>query len=110
MKGAIEMDAGFLVDGDPISAGVGKRGDEFVRPFNHEVTIEWNFRDFTKRSYDGEADRDVRDEMTIHNVHMEDGGSPIDSGLGFRAEASEVSRQDGGSELDHRNLQLATCA
>jgi hypothetical protein len=110
MKGAIEMDAGFPVDGDPISAGFGKCGDELVRPFNHEVTIERNFRNFAKRSYDGRPDRDVRDEMTIHNVHVENGGSPFNSGLGFRAEASEVSRQDGGSELDHRSLQLATRA
>jgi hypothetical protein len=110
MKGAIEMDAGFLVDGDPISAGFGKCGYEFVWTFNHEMTIEWNFRDFAKRSYDGGPDRDVRDEMTIHNVHVENGGSPFDSGLGFSAEASEVSRQDGGSKLDHRSVQLATLA
>ncbi len=55
IKGAIEMDAGFLVDGDPISAGFGKCGDEFVRPFNHEMTIEWDFRNFAKRGYDGGA-------------------------------------------------------
>jgi len=110
MKGAIEMDAGFLVDGDPISACSGECRDEFVRPFNHEMAIERNFRDFAKRSNDRGPDRDVRDEMTIHNVHVENGGSPFDSGLGFRAEASEVSRQDGGSELDHRSLQLATRA
>jgi hypothetical protein len=110
MKGAIEMYAGFLVDRDPISASSGEYGDEFVRPFNHEMTIERDFRDFAKRSYDGGPDRDVRDEMTIHNVHVENGGSPFDSGLGFRAEASEVSRQDGGSELDHRSVQLAARA
>ncbi len=110
MKGAIEMDAGFPVDGDPISAGFGKCGYELVRTFNHEMTIEWNFRDFAKRSNDGGPDRDVRDEMTIHNVHVENGGSPFDSGLCFRAEAGEVSRQDGRSELDHGNVQLATRA
>jgi len=71
MKGAIEMDAGFLVDGDPISPGFGKCGDEVIRPFNHEMAIERNFRDFAKRGYDGGADRDVRDEMTIHHVHVE---------------------------------------
>jgi hypothetical protein len=110
MKGAIEMDAGFPVDGDPIGPGFCKCGYEFVRPFNHEVAIEWDFRDFAKRSNDGGPDRDVRDEMTIHNVHVENGGAPFDSGLGFRAEASEVSRQDGGSEFDHGYLQLATRA
>jgi len=102
MKGAIEMDAGFLVDGDPFSAGFGKCGYELIRPFNHEMAIEWDFRDFAKRSYDGGPDRDVRDEMTIHHIHVENGGSPFDSGLGLRAEASEVSRQDGGSKFDHR--------
>jgi hypothetical protein len=110
MKAAIEMDAGFLVDRDPISPSFGKCGDELVRPFNHEMAIEWNSRDSAKRSNDGGPDRDVRDEMTIHNVHVENSGSPFDNGLGFRAEASEVSREDGGSELDHRNLQLAARA
>jgi hypothetical protein len=97
MKSAIEMDAGFLVDGNPISPGFGKCGDEVIRLFNHEMAIERNFRDFAKRSYDWWADSDVRDEMTIHHVHVEDGGAPIDSGLGLRAETSEVSRKDGGS-------------
>jgi hypothetical protein len=97
MKGAIEMDAGFLVDGNPISAGFCKCGDEVIGPFNHKMAIERNFSDFAKGSYDGGPDGDVRDEMTIHDVHMENGGSAFDSGLGFRAEASEVSRKDGGS-------------
>src|SRR5713101_95914 len=110
MNGAIEMDAGFLVDRDPSSASFSKCGDELVRTFNHEMTIERNFRDFAKRSYDRGPDRDVREEMTIHNVHVENGGSPFDSGLCFCAEAGEVSRQDGRSELDHGNVQLATRA
>jgi hypothetical protein len=97
MKGAIEVDAGFLVDGDPISPGFGKCGDEVIRPLNHEMAIERNLRGFAKRGYDGGADGDVRDEMAIHHVHVENGGSPIDSGLGLRAEAREVSRKDGGS-------------
>jgi hypothetical protein len=110
MKRAIEMNAGFAVDGDPISPGFGKCGYELVRLFNHEMTIEWNFRDFAKRSYDGGPDRDVRDEMAIHNVHVENGGSPFDSGLDFRPETSKVSRKDGGSKFDHGCLQLATWA
>jgi hypothetical protein len=110
MKGAIEMDTCFLVDGDPSSAGFGKCRDEFVRPFNHEVTIERDFRDFAKRGYDRRPDGDIRDEVAIHHVHVEDACSPFGDGLGFRAEAGEVSRQDGGSELDHTDLQPATRA
>jgi len=110
MKGTIEMDTGFLVDGDPISPGFGKCAYELVRPFNHEMTVEWDFRNFAKGSYDGGPDREVGDEMTIHNVHVENGGSPFDSGLGFRAKASKVGGQDGGGELDHRIPQLAARA
>jgi hypothetical protein len=81
MKGAIEMDAGFLVDGDPISAGFGKCRYKFVRPINHEMAIERNFRDFAKRGYDRRPDRDIRDEVAIHHVHVEDGRSAVDRRL-----------------------------
>jgi len=110
MKGAIEMDAGFLVDRDPSSAGFRKCRYELVRPFNHEMAIERNFRDFAKRSYDGGPDRDIRDEVAIHHVHVEDACSSFDDGLRICAEANEVSRQDGGSQFDHGYLQLATWA
>ncbi len=110
MKGAIEMDAGFLVDRDPSGAGFRKCRYELVRPFNHEMAIERNFRDFAKRSYDGGPDRDIRDEVAIHHVHVEDACSSFDDGLRICAEASEVSREDGGSQFDHGYLQLATWA
>ena len=110
MKGAIEMDAGFLVDRDPSSAGFRKCRYELFRPFNHEMAIERNFRDFAKRSYDGGPDRDIRDEVAIHHVHVEDACASFDDGLRICAEASEVSGKDGGSELDHRILQPAARA
>ena len=91
------MDAGFLVDGNPIGAGFRERGDKFIGPFDHQVTIEWNFRDFAKRGYYRGADGEVRDEMAIHDVHVENSGSAFDSGLGFFAEPCEVSRENGGS-------------
>ena len=35
MERAIEMDTGFLMDGNPIDAGLCKCGDEFVGSFDH---------------------------------------------------------------------------
>ena len=35
MESAVEVNAGFLVDGDPIRAGLGEGGDKFVGAFNH---------------------------------------------------------------------------
>lgn len=40
MEGTVEMDAGFLVDRDPISASFDKFGDEEVRILDHKVAIE----------------------------------------------------------------------
>ncbi len=110
MKGAIEMDAGFLVDGDPSSAGFRESGDEFVRPFYHEMTVEWDFRDFAKRGYHRRADRKIRNEMAVHDVDVENSGSALDGSPRLFAEAREVSRQDGRSELDHGNVQPPTWA
>jgi hypothetical protein len=76
------MDANFLVDGDPIGAGLGERGNEFVRSFNHEMT--------GGRDVDGPAkwrpDRDVRDEMTIHHVDVKNSRSSSDGVLCLCAE------------------------
>jgi len=47
-EAAVEMDTGFLVYRNPIGPGFGERGNEFIRPFNHEVTIERHFQDFAK--------------------------------------------------------------
>jgi hypothetical protein len=99
MKGAIEMDAGFPVDGDPIGAGFGKCGDEVVGPINHEMAIERNFQDFAKTGYDRRPDRDIRDEVAIHYVHVDDACSPFDDGLGFRAEAKSADRMEGASSI-----------
>jgi hypothetical protein len=33
------MDAGLLMDGDPIGAGFGECRDEFIGSFNHEMTV-----------------------------------------------------------------------
>jgi len=77
MKGAIEMDASFLVDGDPIGAGFGKRRDEFIRPFNHEMTIERDPGDLAKRGDDRRPDRDVGYEVAIHDVHVKNGCSAL---------------------------------
>ena len=93
-KGAIKMDASFLVDGDPIGSGFGERPDEFVRSFNHKVTVERHPGDLAERSYNRRSDRNIGDEVAIHDVHVENGRSALDGRLRFRAKPSEVSRKN----------------
>ena len=104
------MDANFLVDGNPIGAGFGERRNEFVRSFNHEMTIERDVYGLAKGSHDRRPDRDVRDEVTIHHVEVKNGRSSRDGGLCLCAEPSEVGGKNGGSELDQGDIQLAARA
>jgi hypothetical protein len=105
MKRAVEVDAGFLMHGDPIGAGLGEGFDEVVGIFDHQVTIERNVADgFAQRGYYRRADGDVGDEMTVHDVDMEDSAAGVDGGLGLVAELGEVGGEDGGCEFDQRML------
>ena len=81
MESAVEVNAGFLMDGDPVDASFGEGGDKSVRPFDHEVAIEGDLGGLAKRRDYRWADRKIGDEVAIHDVDVEDGGSAIDRRL-----------------------------
>ena len=85
------------MDGNPIDAGLRECGDEFVWSFDHQVTIEGDPADFAKRGDDGRADRKIGNEMAVHDVDVENGGSALDGGVRLFAEPCEVSRENRGS-------------
>jgi hypothetical protein len=47
---------------------------------------------------------EIGNEVAIHNIHVENGRSAVDGGLRFGAEPSEISRENGGGEFNHRNV------
>ena len=105
MEGAIEVDAGFLMHGNPGGASPGEGFDEVVGIFDHQVTIERDVADgFAQRGDHRRADGDVGDEMAVHDVDMEDGAAGVDGGLGLDAELGEVGGEDGGCEFDQLAL------
>ncbi len=101
------MDTSFLMDRNPIDAGLRECGYEFVGLFDHQVTIEGDPGDLAKRGDHGRADRKIRNEMAVHDVDVENSGSALDGGLRIFAEPCEVSRENGGSEFDHGNVDSA---
>lgn len=79
------MDASFLVDGDPPRTGLGERRDEIVRMFNHQMTIERDLGDLAERCDDRWSNRNVGDEMAIHDVHVKEACPAVHGGLCFGA-------------------------
>ena len=101
------MDTSFLMDRNPIDAGFRECGDEFVGLFDHQVTIEGDPGDLAKRGDYRRADRKIWNEMAVHDIDVENGGSTLDGGLRIFAEPCEVSRENRGCEFDHGNVDSA---
>jgi hypothetical protein len=107
MKRAVKMDAGFLVNGNPVSTGIGEFGDEEIGILDHQVAIEGNRDDFSEPLHDGRANGDVGNEVAIHDVDVEDGAAAVDGQLRFGAELREIGGEDGGGEFDFHEAIVA---
>jgi len=95
LEGAMEMAAGLVVDADPVGAGLGEGGDEFVGVLDHEVAIEGQLGVLAEGGDDGGSDGDVGDEMAIHDVDVDNGATAALGSGDFVGEAGEVGGKDG---------------
>ena len=86
------------LNGDPIGAGRGKSGNEFVRSFNHEMTIERDSRDLARRNNDRRPDCDVGHEVAIREVHVKNGSSDLQAASACAPrQAKSAERIEGAS-------------
>jgi hypothetical protein len=105
VKRAIEVNASLLMDRYPVGAGFREGRNEIVGILDHQVAIEGNIGNgFAERGHHRRADGDVRNEVAVHDVHVEDRAAAVDGGLGLRAKLSEIGGENGGSEFDQRTL------
>ena len=92
------------VHGDHGGTRRGKRFDVPVRVGDHQVNIQRDLRDPLQRSDHRWADRDVRHEVAVHDVDMDQiSAAPLHGG-DRRSEGGEIGRQDGRRDL-HRYLR-----
>jgi hypothetical protein len=77
---AIQMPAGFLMHRNPIRASLGECGNEFVRIFDHQMAIERQFRNPAQRFDHRRTNGEIRDEMPVHNIHVDDTGAAFARG------------------------------
>jgi hypothetical protein len=83
----------FGVEGDAVHAGLGVARRPAVRILDHQVTVERQRRVLAQRLDDGQAEREVRDEMVVHHVDMHPVGVVGDD-ADLVGEPGEVGRQD----------------
>src|SRR5262249_12986142 len=101
MERAIEMHAGFLMHRNPVCAGFRKGGDELIRAFDHQVAVEHDAgKGLVQRSYYRRTNGDVRHEVAVHDVDVEQRTAAFQSRLGILGKPCKVSGQDGRREFD----------
>jgi hypothetical protein len=102
LDGAVQVGAGFDMDGDEVGTGLGKGGNVFFWFDNHQVGVEKEAKfigEGAEGLEDGDADGDVGDKAAIHHVYMNVGESGLGDGADLCAELGEIAGEDGGLEL-----------
>jgi uncharacterized membrane protein len=88
----VEVDAGFLVHRNPIRSGIYELGDVLVGVLNHEVAVERDFYCLAQGSYHRWTNRDVRDKMAVHHVHVQHSSAPLNRRMDLVGKMSKISR------------------
>ena len=64
------MSGRFRVDGNEIRARVGESVDPVLRTGNHQMAVDVTLRFFAEGFYDDGPEREVRNEMSVHDVDV----------------------------------------
>ena len=100
VEAALEVAGRLDVDRDPVRAGVQVFRKRPLRVLDHQVDVEGQPRGLAQRPDDRRADRQVRHEVAVHDVDVDDVGSArFDHRQGVR-QAGEVRGQQGRRDTD----------
>ena len=91
-------------DGHEVGSGFGEVGEEGVGVLDHHVAVEGEFGDGAQGLHHGRAEGDVGNEVAVHDVNMENGGSAALGCRDFVGKVREVGGEDGCGQFDHRVL------
>ncbi len=88
------------VDGNHLRACFRKLRRVCAWVADHQVGVDWQTGKSGKRFDDGQTDRDVRNEMAVHHVNVQDARTATFDGTDFFAKTREVGRQNRGGDVD----------
>ncbi len=108
LQGAIQVNAGFLMDRNPVRAGIGESRDELVGIFDHQMAVEGNIDGLAKARDNRRPNRNIGHKVAVHHIDMEEGGATSHRGIGIFSQAGEIGRQNGRRYLDQDKASLAS--
>lgn len=100
----------FEMDGDKIGAGVYELRSVDIRAINHEMDVERELCAAAEGADDGDADSEVGDEMSVHDIDVDVVSAGALGAGDFIAEASEIGGKDRRSNKGfHHDSIIAKC-
>src|SRR3990172_8836249 len=90
----------FRVDSHDVRAGLDKRRNVPVRVRNHEMDMERHFSHIPDRLDDQRTNRDVRHEVAVHDIDMQQMRAGFFNPANVFAERREISGKYRGSDAN----------
>ena len=104
MQRAVQVPASFLMHRNPIRPRLGKRRNKLVRILDHQVAVERQLRHLAQRLHHRRPNRQVRHEMPIHNIHMDDRRATFLRRAHLFAQTGKVRRKNRRCQLNQSGL------
>jgi len=100
VQSPVQMVTNFLMDRDPVGAGFSEVGNVAVWIFDHQVAVERQLRGLPQRLHYWWADGDVGDEMSVHDIDVNERGSAFGSAANLLRQMGEVRRENRRCQFD----------
>ena len=104
----MKMRQHFHMHRQHVGAGLDERFGVLVGVRDHQMHVERHARHPLDRLHDRRADGDVRDEVAVHDVHMNQIGAAFFGGRDGRAKRGEVGRENRRRDADRCSRQRLT--
>ena len=88
----VQMARRLTVDGNPIGAGFEKPGNDGIRAIHHQMHIQWQPRFLFEGGNELGAEGQIGNEMTVHNIDMDQVGPGLFDDLDGLGNPGEVCR------------------
>jgi hypothetical protein len=78
----------------PVRPRIGECGDKFIGILDHQVAVERQLGRLAERSNDWRSDSQIRNEMSIHDVDVDDTAPALGRGANLLAQPGKISRKN----------------
>ena len=108
LQRAVEMRPGLGVDGQAIGAGGGEIGEIGIDRRDHQMHVEGLGRDMPDRLHHLRTEGNIRHEMAVHDIDVDDVAASRHDVADRFAEPREIAGENGGEDFQRAHGLLAT--